>query len=289
MPAGKRYYNDIALRTVHKLFGLKYLHYGYFQEGQKASLDTLPQAQIEFKDQIIRHFPEDVEKTLDIGCGTGETARSLLSLGFSVACVDPDPYLIEKTLETTGHRVKTFTGHYEDITDIDKGVFDLILMSESCQYVNPVQGWVLHKKHLRHGGYVVIADFFKIKNVDQAHLSKSGHNIDEFLGLARENGFSLIKKTDITKNVSPTMDIYQGVILKKVFPCFEALFGIVHRRFPRLYRLLRFFLGKKIIFLQLKYSSQDAKTFSEYKSYFILVFKKDLPGSPKRGSVQSFV
>ena len=274
MSANKRYYNDIALRLIHRLFGLKHFHYGYFRKNQEVSLDFLPRAQIEFKDQIIRHFPGDVKKVLDVGCGTGETAKSLLNFDFEVVCVDPDPYLIKKTLETTNHGVRALTGNYENMNDFGGEFFDLILMSESCQYIPPDLGWIQHKKLLQKGGYVVIADFFKMKEVDKPYLSKSGHNFKEFLDLSEKNGFSLIKKTDITKNVSPTMDIYQDIIRTKVFPCFEAFFEIVYRRFPKLYKLLRFFLRKKIDFLHLKYSHQDSKTFSQYKSYFILVFKK---------------
>ncbi len=274
MSANKRYYNDIALKLIHKLFGLKYLHYGYFGGNQEVSLSSLPRAQIEFKDQIIGCFPEDVKKVLDVGCGTGETAKFLLDLDFNVTCVDPDPYLVKKTLITTDHRARVLKGNYETFTDLHKESFDLILMSESCQYINPDLGWVQHKKHLCQGGYVVIADFFKIKKVDKPYLSKSGHNFEEFLNVSEKNGFSLVKKTDITKNVSPTMDIYQDIIFTKVFPCFEAFCEIVHRRFPKIYGLLRFFLRKKIEFLRLKYSHQDSKIFSEYKSYFILVFKK---------------
>lgn len=274
MSTNKRYYNDIALRLIHKLFDLKYLHYGYFSENQEISLNSLSQAQIEFKDQVIRHFPEGVKKVLDVGCGTGETAKSLLNFNFEVVCVDPDPYLVKKTLKTTDHRVRALKGNYENMTDFDKEFFDLIFMSESCQYITPDIGWAQNKKHLRKGGYVVIADFFKMKEVDNPYLSKSGHNFKKFLDLSEKNGFSLIKKIDITGNVSPTMDIYQDVIRSKVFPCFKALFEIVHRRFPKLYKLLHFFLRKKIEFLRLKYLHQDSKTFSEYKSYFILVFKK---------------
>ena len=272
MTLSKTYYNDVALRVAHKLFGVKYLHYGYFKDNEKASLETLPQAQIEFKNQIIQYVPKDAKKVLDVGCGTGETAKCLLDLGLRVTCIDPDPYLVKNTLTTTNHKAECLTGSYESL--IYKGAFDLVIMSESCQYINPKLGWTQSQKYLCSGGHVIIADFFKIKKIDKKYLSKSGHEIEEFLQLSKENGFSLIKKVDITKNILPTMDIYQDIILTKVFPCVEALFEVAHRRFPKLYKLLAFFLRKKVEFLKLKYSHQGSKTFSEYKSYFILVFKK---------------
>jgi len=70
------------------------------------------------------------------------------------------------------------------------------------------------------------------------------------------------------------MDIYQEIILDKIFPVFEAIFELVSRRYPIIYRILRSLFGKKVGELKEKYSNQGAEIFQKYKGYYILLFKK---------------
>ncbi len=270
----KNYFNDVALRLGHKLFGLEYLHYGYFELGDEVSMQFLPQAQEKYVDRVLSFIPEDVHTVFDVGCGVGGVAQRLLGRSKSVVCLDPDPFMVEKTKQRTNDLVTAYNDFYENIENHEKDSVDLLLMSESCQYIDPERGWFLHHKHVRPGGYVLIADFFKLKKIDKPYLSKSGHDFHAFVEIAQKYGFSLLKKEDITQQVAPTMDLYQSLIFEKIFPILEALFDAFQRRFPKVYSLLRFFLKKKVLFLQEKYSHQGAREFSEYKGYYVLLFQK---------------
>lgn len=270
----KTYYNDIALKLIQKLFGLDYLHYGYFEANDPLTLEGLKVAQQKYTDKIISVFPKDVNKVMDVGCGAGGNAKTMVEKGYTVTCVDPDPYLLSKTLEKTQNKIKAIEGLYENVTGVEKESQDLVLMSESCQYISPVEGWDLHRKHVKMGGYVMAVDFFKIRPIDKAYISKSGHELDFFISEADKKGFKLLLKEDITPQTAPTMDLYQTIISDKIFPVFEAIFTFVERKFSFVYKVLSYFLKEKIIFLKEKYSHQDSKIFSHYKGYYILLFQR---------------
>lgn len=271
----KTYYNDIALRLAHRLLGVGHLHYGYFDKKLKQTLANLPEAQEAYVKNLISYIPKKgVKRIFDVGCGTGGVAEKLVKKKYDLTCLAPDPYLIEKTREATEDRVETITDLYENVDDRVHESYDLILMAESVQYIKMEEGWDQNKRFLRAGGYVLASDFFLIRELDDPHLSKSGHPLEEFISIAESRGFKLIKKEDITEKVAPTMDIYQWVILERVFPVAEAIFEVLHRRYPMVYRVLKAFLEKSVMKLKNKYTRQDSRTFRKYKAYMILLFEK---------------
>ena len=270
----KTYYNDIALKLAQKLLNLEYLHYGYFENGLKPSIDNLPKAQAAFTQKVIKELPNKINKILDLGCGTGGVASQLISKKYTVTCVDPDPFMVQTTLKRTNYKVNGKVGLYENLTDIPKRFFDLIMMCESCQYIEPITGWAKHKELTVDNGYVMAIDFFKIRKLDHKYLSRSGHDLENFIEIAKKNNFKLIKKINITKQTAPTMELYQNLIKEKVFPVFESVFAFMERAIPLIYKIFRFFLRNKVEYLKLKYSNQDSKIFSKYKQYYILLFQK---------------
>jgi MPBQ/MSBQ methyltransferase len=270
----KTYYNDIALKLIQKLFGLDYLHYGYFDSNIPHTLEGLKEAQQKYTDKILSHFPSDAKNILDVGCGAGGNAKTMIKKGYNVTCIDPDPYLLSRTASETQNKVKTIQGLYENVSEIQPETMDLVLMSESCQYISPVDGWNLHKKHVRVGGYVMAVDFFKIRAIDKPYISKSGHELGSFIEEAEKKGFKLLLQEDITPQTAPTMDLYQSIITNKIFPVFEALFTFVERKFSFIYKILAHFLRDKVLFLKEKYSNQGSDIFAYYKGYYILLFQR---------------
>ncbi len=269
------------------MLGLKSLHYGYFKPGQELNLDNFLIAQETYIDEMLHLIPDEVKTVLDVGSGTGVVAQRLLELGKSVHCVDPNPYLTLEALKNTNSKVFGSNLKYEDfqLPENQKNGFDLVLMSESCQYIDIENGWKKTREITKPNSYLLVADFFKIKELDKAHLSKSGHRLSIFLETAEKHGFQLVKKVDITSSTAPTMDLYQKIIVEKIFPIAEALLEFLYRRFPRFYRLGRYFWGKKILFLREKYLSQYSQTFSHYKGYFFLLFQKKIFTGPCFGFI----
>lgn len=271
----KSYHNDIALKLAHKMLGLEHLHYGYFEKKMAQTLENLPKAQEIYVEKLLQLIPKGVKKILDVGCGTGGVAKLLVERNYEVTCIAPDPYLIERTIENTKGRVKTYTDLYENIQEFSPESFDLILMSESCQYIKPDPGWAQNTKVLKKGGYYLVADFFKIRPIDNPLMSKSGQPLDDFLERASKANFKLLQKLDITPNVSPTMDLFQEILDLRIFPLLEAVDEFLQRKIPLLYKTLRFFFGKKISFLVGRYKTQNAENWIRYKGYYIFLFQKE--------------
>lgn len=270
----KTYYNDIALRLAERIFGVHHLHYGYFKKGIPVKLDSIQQAQDEYMKLLLGFLPRrNLRNILDVGCGTGGMALELLNRGYRVTCLAPDPFLIEKTRENTGGRVETITDLYENLEFKSGNSFDLVLMSESAQYICMEKGWNQSRNLVKPGGYVLVADFFKIRPLDNPDLSKSGHDYESFVKKAEENGFALIKEKDISTGVAPTMDLYQSVLSEILFPVLEAIGELISRRHPRIHWIGKRLLKKTIARTYRKYSLQDSGTFLKYKAYRILLFQ----------------
>ena len=272
----KNYYKGIALKLASIVAEAKHLHYGYFERGLKPELKNLAAAQDNYLQKLLGFIPKTkVKRILDVGCGTGSVAAELVNRGYEVTCLAPDPYLIQRTREATNDRVATLTMMYENITDeLPEQSFDLILMSESCQYIKPPTGWPQHIRFLRPGGYILVADFFRIKTADERNPSRSGQMWDDFLAYAKQHNFTVIKEKDITKFTAPTMDIYQSFINEKAIPSIDLLLELIERAAPWLYRILKPFLKNRLLKLKSRYQKQGGDLFQEYKRYMTVLLQK---------------
>lgn len=272
----KTYYNDIALALMHRMFNVRHLHYGYFEGRLKPSLENLPKAQENYLRRLMQAIPRrGVHAILDVGCGIGGVAQELLKRGYKVTCIAPDPYLTSETSKATRRKASTITAMYENLAEIPTAPFDLILMSESCQYIDVQAGWRQNSRFLRPGGYLLVSDFFKKGPIKDPRISKSGHDLRQYLEHGRREGFRLISEKDITAFTAPTMDIYQQALSQYVIPVAEALTRVVERRWPKIYKILRLYGRHRLLFLREKYSRQGAKPFARYKKYAILLFQKE--------------
>lgn len=60
------------------VLGLKFLHYGYWDFGEVATLEKCETAQQRYTDTLIKLLPDGVKHILDIGCGVGDNAKTLI-------------------------------------------------------------------------------------------------------------------------------------------------------------------------------------------------------------------
>ena len=191
---------NTALRFYHEILGLEQLHYGLW-ENDDFNLDGLKVAQERYSDHLISFFPTSIKSILDVGAGTGATAEKLQVRGYEVEALSPDPYqqfLFQQSRDIIFHLTR-----FQDFKP-DK-TYDLVLMSESCQYI-PIRGLFKNVMACAPGGYWLIDDYF-VANPDETAMSRSGHRLDEFLSLAEQYGFELIKEEDITDRAAISLDL----------------------------------------------------------------------------------
>jgi len=113
---------------------LKHLHYGYWTNDLEVNVWNLHLAQDEYVKFIVSHIPQGVKTILDVGCGTGELAETLLNKGYEVDCVSPCPFLKKQAGQLLGDRSHIYECFYEEM-QTDKQ-YDMVMFCESFQYID---------------------------------------------------------------------------------------------------------------------------------------------------------
>ena len=111
--------------------------------------------------EVLKRSKESgVKKILDVGSGSGNLALKLLNSGYDVDCVIPSEYLAKAVKEKLNDHGEIFISKFEDMT-YEKN-YDLILFSESFQYVNIEKSLNKIKQILCQDGYLLICDLIII-------------------------------------------------------------------------------------------------------------------------------
>lgn len=260
---------NTALRFYHEILGLDQLHYGLW-ENNAFDMDGLKAAQESYTDHLISYFPESVKTILDVGAGTGATSEKLKTKGFDVEALSPDPYqqyLFKKNRSVDFHLFK-----FQDFKPQKK--YDLVLMSESCQYI-PMEDLFKNTMACTPGGYLLIDDYF-VTNPDNTAMSHSGHNMDEFNQMADKFSFELLKEEDITDKAAISLDLARSWVDRFVLPSLDLIAYSFQHKHPRLFVFLKWLLKKKVRKFNDDISLLDSEHFKRVKRYKIMLFK--VPG-----------
>ncbi len=150
-------------------------------------------------------IPTGIKTILDVGCGIGGNAAYLLSQGFLVEGLAPDPFQREQFLQQTHGKAQFHLTRFEDFKL--PVTYDLLLFSESSQYISAAdiaQGSI---RCVNPGGYLLIADMFR-KSVDyHKGIFSNCLVITELESALKQQGFQLVKVEDISYHVAPTIDL----------------------------------------------------------------------------------
>jgi len=169
-----------CLNLLNFFLGTKDLHYGLWSDDLPLTVQNMPQAQQRYSDFLIGHLPDDVHSILDVGCGAGGVATELLSRGYQVQGVSPSPLLSEAAQQQAGTDFKIHQGRFEDVEFAIDDRFDLVMFSESFQYISLDCVLEKAKSLLRPAGYILICDFFK-RNTPGNSIVGGGHKYDDFI------------------------------------------------------------------------------------------------------------
>jgi len=151
------------------------------------------------RDFIRRSLPAGTRRVLEIGCGSGELAASLLQDGISLIAIDNDADLIAAA---QGLGVDARTAAWPDFED---GLFDAVLFTRSLHHMQPLAKAVQRAADtLVIGGRLIVEDF-AYETADEKTLRWFADVINRLEGaglLVKGDDFlsALRSKTGLVKN-----------------------------------------------------------------------------------------
>lgn len=281
---------EFGLVAGQQLTGMEDLHYGLWAEGETPSILGAKEAQNRYTDLILDTVAEysgkpESTKILDVGCGTGVILKKLLQLGYQVDGVIPAAYLKKQV----DQRIASLNGispptiyecNFEDFPLSDRNnQYDIVLYSESYQYIAMAAGFTLMKHLLKSDGKVVVCDFFKTEHDGDGGPGDQsfggGHALDQFYRGIEEHGYAILHDDDITRRISPTIAMVDEILMQRIFPTLQTLSEYLHGRHRFGFAIFKRLFRKKMERLKFKYFSghRSQAVFERYKSYHHVVLK----------------
>ena len=264
---------EIGLLLARFFFNSEDLHFGYWPEGTSADISNIPEAQKRHTDLIFSHIPESVKNILDVGAGSGELAKKLIDQGYSVDCVSPSSFLSDTIQSKLPPQSTLYRTTLEDLETDHR--YDLIVFSESFQYVKIISGLSKCDHLLNHNGHLLICDFFSIDTGSKSPL-RGGHKMSKFLETIDQFPFENIIDLDITKETAPTIGILDKLLTEFLIPSKDLSTKYLSSNFPMVTKFLKWKLKKRIAKINRVYMSGKitAESFIKHKSYRLLLYKK---------------
>ena len=157
--------------------------------------------------------------------------------------------------------------------NIDKK-FDLVIFSESFQYVNIQKTLSKVPNFLNKNSYFLICDFFRKPGTGNKLLG-GGHAWDEFYNEISSTSFENILDQDITIETARTYDLINKIINNVAEPVRELSAKYLESNYPKIMKLLRWYLDQKIKRINRIYFSGNmtGETFINLKTYRLLLYK----------------
>jgi len=264
---------DMGLILAKQLYNTEYLHYGYWTEGLDVQSANILKAQENYADLIVSHIPRETKSILDVGCGAGKFAQKLLDLDYIVDCVSPSPNLTRHVRRILGNRSKIFECGFEEVETDNK--YDLVLFSESFQYIPMEEAISQSMKFLNQNGHILICDFFR-KKVDGKSPIGGGHDIDDFYQVMDRHPVKLLQDIDITDETAPSLDIMNDLLTNTINPIFNLFAYAMRTNYPKFTSLIAWVFKKRLEKINYKYFQQrtNGQSFAHFKTYHLAVYKK---------------
>ena len=249
------------------------LHYGYWPDDKTATAQNFAGAQARHSQLIIDHIPDGVKRILDVGSGSGSLAQKLINLGYKVDCVVPSEFLAEKIEDKLGKNSIVHVCKFEDM-EVSQS-YDLVLFSESFQYVQMAQSIDKIVSMFPKNGHLLICDVFH-KNVTGVSPMRGGHRLDLFENQISKSSLKQITNLDITAETAPTYDFLNQLLNEVVIPISDISGDYLNSNYPKLSKLLKWKYRKKLDKIeQVWYSGElTGENFIKFKSYRLLIYKK---------------
>jgi SAM-dependent methyltransferase len=263
---------EVGLILFKYFLNTEYLHYGYFSNGLATEVQNLAQAQINYAEFLKGNIPSGTKTILDVGCGSGRFALELSNSGYQLDCVSPGTILTDHARTLLGNKCHIFNCKFEDVVTDKK--YDMIMFSESFQYINMDASFTNALKFLNPGGHIMICDFFKTDPENKSMLG-GGHHYHEYVEIVKKYPVTLVTEKDITKETAPTIDLVNRLSTEVIHPIYKLLFLLLEDRYAWVAKLIRWKYKKKLEKMEKKHfrGERNGANFMKYKKYMFYLYK----------------
>lgn len=234
-------YQNAALNYYLGLTDSPYLHYGYWEplptSPDELTIGQLRIAQEAYSAELLSFIPKEIKTVLDVGCGIGGNASYLIDRGFIVEGLAPDPFQQEHFLKQTQDRAIFHLSNFENFNGTHS--YDLILLSESSQYIAALNIASCASALLKHGGYLLIADMMRSDANYKQGIFSNCHVVTELREALVQAGFTMVKTEDISRQILPTIDLYVDNFQRFGLNTISYIANLIAIAVPPLHKLLR--------------------------------------------------
>ena len=264
---------DIGLAIGRFFLNTEDLHFGYWPKGKTATVQNFAEAQETYSNLILDQISEGTQRILDVGSGSGNLALKLINNGYQVDCVIPSEFLAEQVRAKLGVHSKIHTCGFENVTADES--YDLILFSESFQYVKLRESLQKIVYMLNPNGYLLICDFFRLDVPGKSPMG-GGHSWQGFQDTITKYPLNLVTDVDITEETAPTIDLLAKFNTDVVTPIAEMSGEYLTGHYPRLTKLLRWKFKKRLEKIHNIYLSGavNGGSFKKFKEYHFLMYER---------------
>jgi len=265
---------ELGLRVYNFFLKSEYLHYGYFKDGLDTDVANLKKAQDNYAELIFSHIPKGTKTILDVGCGSGKTAEQLVAKGYIVDCVSPGQILTAYAKNMLGNKVNFYQCKFEYLVTDKK--YDLVLFSESFQYIPMDKSIPGALKLLNPGGHIIVSDFFHTDPEGRSKLG-GGHDYQKWLQYKESYPIKTLVEKDITAETSPTIDLVNQLNAEVIKPVWTSAWALGEDRFPFIIKIVRRLYRKKLQKLEDKHFTgrRNGELFRKYKKYMFYLFQAE--------------
>ena len=263
---------EIGLVLSRFFLNTEHLHFGYWPEDLDVNLNNVKKAQDYHSEKIIKSIPKNVETILDVGSGSGGLAEKLVDNGYHVDCVSPSEYLSDSIEQKLKKRATVYRSTFEDL-DLQKK-YDLVIFSESFQYVNIKKSLNKIPLVVQEKGHVLICDFFRKPGTGTKPLG-GGHDWEVFQDYLSDYSFKEILNKDITRETARTYDLINQIIGEVADPVRSLSAKYLDSQYPTGMKFLRWYFKKKIKRINRIYFSGNmtGDMFNKLKTYRVLLYR----------------
>ena len=264
---------DIGLVIGRFFMGSEDIHYGYWPNGKDASVQNFAHAQDSHSELIMDQIPENINYILDVGGGSGNLALKLLNKGYSVDCVIPSAFLAEQAKTKLGNESVIHICGFEQMPSTK--TYDLIIFSESFQYVKMKESLQKIEKMTSPNGHLLICDFFR-RDLPEKSPIGGGHSWQGFKDTISTLPFKQVTDLDISVETAPTIDLLDQFCQDVLMPISEMSGSYLQYNYPYLTALLNWKLKKRIEKIRRTYLSGEltGESFKKFKTYRLLLYKR---------------